>query len=142
MELTVERRDGNTDRTIGQMFVDGWFECFTLEDPVRLGIKIAGATAIPIGRYEVRLRLSPRFGRIVPYLIGVLAFADIEIHAGNTADDTRGCILVGTARGSGQIVNSRMALNALVPKISRALDAQDLVWITVENADTIKPLAA
>lgn len=52
MELKLVRREFTNDSTIGELFVNGKFECFTLEDKVR-PVKIKGMTAIPVGAYEV-----------------------------------------------------------------------------------------
>src|SRR5689334_1352299 len=91
MNLQLLRQQFTTDSTIGSLYIDGEFECFTLEDTVRApGIKIAGATAIPSGTYEVTIDLSARFGRMMPHVLDVPMFKGIRIHPGNTAKDTEG----------------------------------------------------
>ncbi len=101
--------------TLGKLSINGVFECYTLEDPVRAGPKIAGETAIPAGFYDVQITYSPRFKRMLPLLIDVRGFSGIRIHPGNTAQDTEGCILVGTARDveRGALYNSREAFDRL-----------------------------
>lgn len=42
------KREPHPDYTVGKLYVDGEYECFTLEDPVR-ETKIYGQTAIPYG---------------------------------------------------------------------------------------------
>lgn len=114
MELFLRRCAANRNRTIGLLFVDGQFLCFTLEDRIRTE-KVPGATAIPHGEYEVKQTMSPRFGRVLPEVLGVPGFEGVRIHAGNTAEDTRGCILLGMG-WDGQadsIMRSREALNVL-----------------------------
>lgn len=133
MNLLLERRSFSSFRTIGQLFVDGWFECFTLEDMVRSGPKVPGKTAIPKGQYEVELSFSEHFRTVLPVLIGVPGFAGIRIHAGNTAADTEGCILVGTQRGENMILQSRQALMTFQPKLAAAL-AEDKVFIDIVEA--------
>ena len=124
MELTLVRKFNGADCTIGELFVDGHFECFTLEDVVRPGdiarVKVAGKTAIPPGTYEVRLTMSGRFKRVLPLLVNVPSFEGIRIHAGNTAADTEGCILVGRERESNAIRGSRAALEPLLLKLQTA----------------------
>jgi hypothetical protein len=134
MELVIKRDDRTPDRTIGRLFVDGALECFTLEDAVRVGPKVPAATAIPSGRYRVILAPSQRFGRMLPYVLGVPCFNGIMFHAGNTAIDTSGCILVGQSRAHDSIASSRLALNALQPKIAAELAGGRDVWLTIENA--------
>ena len=46
--------------TIGELLVDGIWECFTLED-VERPVKIKGETAIPKGTYKVIINESNRF---------------------------------------------------------------------------------
>jgi hypothetical protein len=55
----------------------------------------------------------------------------VRIHPGNTAADTEGCILVGVDRASDSIGRSRVAFDALFPKIQQALARGDLVSIEV-----------
>ena len=62
MELRIKRTDFSDQSTIGELSVNGQFECYTLEDKVRPE-KIAGKTAIPSGRYEVVISFSQRFQR-------------------------------------------------------------------------------
>ena len=97
MKLTLARRIFTTQSTIGELAVDGNFECFTLEDPVRPK-KIRSVTAIPAGTYTVAITFSPRFGTELPLLLDVPEFEGIRIHPGNTATDTEGCLLVGKSR--------------------------------------------
>ena len=58
-------------------------------------------------------------------------FEGIRIHAGNTAQDTEGCILVGENRQVGQVLNSRTWLKRLKDKIVEAKERGEAVWITV-----------
>ena len=124
MELTLVRKFTGPDCTIGELFVDGRFECFTLEDVVRPGdiarVKVAGKTAIPPGTYAVELTMSARFKRVLPLLLNVPSFEGIRIHAGNTAQDTEGCILVGRERESNAVRGSRAALEPLLAKLQAA----------------------
>lgn len=134
MELHLERRALSPKTTIGQLFVDGWFECLVLEDVVRAGAKVADQTAIPAGRYQVVITLSARFKVPLPLLLAVPGFDGIRIHAGNTAKDTSGCLLVGRVRAIDMVLESRLALTALQPKIAAALDAGEPVFITIDSA--------
>lgn len=132
MLLELRRFDLTDAHTIGALtIVGGAFTCYTLEDPVRAqGVKIPGGTAIPFGRYRVRLTFSERFQRVLPLLEGVLGFTGIRIHAGNTAADTAGCILVGQRREADAILESRAALEALLPHLEAVAGAEEL-WIDI-----------
>ena len=93
--------------------------------------KIPGTSAIPEGRYAVVISWSPRMQQWLPILLGVPMFTGIRIHAGNTANDTEGCILVGENRKVGMVVNSRIWLKRLKDRIVAAKERGEAVWITV-----------
>lgn len=134
MKLRLERNPTKGAATLGRLLVDDEVECFTLEDKVRpKGEKIAGETAIPAGHYNVVITYSPRFQRLMPLLIGVPGFEGIRIHSGNTAVDTDGCILVGRTAGDGWIGESRLAFNALYPKLELGCKSPDGCWIDIVN---------
>lgn len=133
MQLLLRRYPSDAECTLGALYVNGKFQCYTLEDIVRPE-KIPGETAIPAGAYRVELTMSPRFGRILPLLIGVPNFTGVRMHAGNTKKDTDGCILVGTRMGVDQIADSRMALEALLRVLGAAVQRGEVITITIEDA--------
>lgn len=102
MELIVQRTRLKDDYTSGQLYIDGVYFCFTLEDRVReeTGVPVAkwkvfGTTAIPTGKYDVTFENSKRFGPQTLTINKVPGFDSIRIHGGNTAADTEGCLIVG-----------------------------------------------
>lgn len=104
MELTLKRVRFGDYITTGQLYVNGVYFCFTLEDKVREPAKgyksvdewkVKGETAIPYGLYKVVLEDSPKFGSETMTLVDVPGFNKIRIHSGNTQNDTEGCIIVG-----------------------------------------------
>lgn len=108
MNITVKRIFKGPDYTIGKLYIDGKYFCDTLEDTVRApGVKIPGKTAIPAGKYKIKLTESLRFKKLMPRLKDVPGFTGVLIHAGSTAEDTRGCILVGKNRVKGKVLDSR-----------------------------------
>ena len=121
MRLEVKRHFKGPFYTIGRLFVNGVYECDTLEDTVRAdGVKVAGETAIPAGKYPVRITYSPRFKKMLPLLDNVPNFTGVRIHTGNTAKDTQGCILVGYNCVKGCVVDSRAAFKRLFAKLKTA----------------------
>ena len=125
MELRVERTDFSETSTIGKLYVDDQFECYTLEDKVR-PVKIKGKTAIPAGRYEVIINFSQRFGRMLPLFLNVPNFEGVRIHPGNTAADTEGCILVGETKDAEFIGQSRLAFEGLFNKLKTASETEKI----------------
>ena len=96
MELKLQRFLFGKKDTIGKLYIDDVYFCYTLEDTVRgFGVKIPGETAIPAGTYEVVIDESTRFKRLMPHILNVPMFEGIRIHKGNTDVDTEGCILLG-----------------------------------------------
>lgn len=144
MKLTLQRESVSEKSTTGRLFVNDKFECYTLEDPVREVSgqpvetwKIKGSTAIPVGTYQVIESPSPkRHGRIMRLLLDVPGFVGIQIHPGNTAEHTEGCILVGTYRESAdEIRGSKMAYKNLIGKLQSAISRREKVMITIINQE-------
>lgn len=143
MELKVVRDRFERKRTYGKLYIDGVYFCETLEDRVREVVpggpfvKVPKETAIPVGRYRVLITLSTRFKVWLMELLKVPMFAGIRVHAGNTEENTEGCILVGFNRGMNgdalPLLNSKKALEKLQPLVATALAKGDEVWITVEG---------
>jgi hypothetical protein len=119
MLITIKRLHRTETSTIGELLVDGVFECFTLEDTER-EVKIKGETAIKEGKYKVIINKSNRFKRLLPLLLNVPEFEGVRIHSGNTNHDTEGCILVGQTKSKNFIGKSRKAFDALFKKMQAA----------------------
>lgn len=136
MEMTLTRIAKRPAYTIGRLEIDGTYFCDTLEPTWRdvgwgrPGRKVAGRTAIPEGRYAVAVTLSPRFGRWLPLLLHVPMFEGIRIHAGNSAQDTTGCILPGLNTVKGRVTDSRLWERRIVRKLAERPEGEG-VWITI-----------
>lgn len=130
MQLELRRIFKAEEYTIGRLYIDGNYFCDTLEDAARApGVKIAGKTAIPAGTYKIILNYSHRFKRILPLLLGVPMFSGIRIHAGNTAEDTEGCILVGKNTQKGKVLESKVTFEKLFK----------ILFVAVENGPSPEP---
>ena len=148
MELKVVRYSAGKESTLGLLFIDGQFACYTLEDEHR-EVKVPGKTRIPAGRYKVKLRTEGshhlRYQKKFPdihqgmlHVTGVPNFTFILIHIGNSDDDTAGCLLVGESSISnitqaGRINNSTIAYKRVYPMIAKAIENEDEVWITYQD---------
>ena len=133
LNLFLDRFAKKDTYTIGKLYADGEFFCNTLEDKVRvLGPngegKVFGETAIPAGKYRIKLTYSQRFKRILPLLLDVLFFTGIRMHGGVTAEHSHGCILVGHNDKIGQIHGSKDVLEDLI----KMMEEYDEIWIEIK----------
>ena len=55
MKIQVKRLGDNGNATIGAMYINGIFRCFTIEDEER-AVKVKGETRVPNGKYLVGFR--------------------------------------------------------------------------------------
>jgi len=148
MEVLLQRLYGGVDDTIGCLFINGDFECFTLEDESR-EVKVMSETRIPSGRYRIQFRNvdSPKTKTYRKkfkwftwhlHLQNVPSFNHILIHIGNDQDDTAGCILVGHSvdfnRHEEQYLGrSAVAFEAFYKKVAVALEDGQEVYITITD---------
>ena len=125
--MTLIRKVFAKDRTLGELHLEGTgYFCDTLEPHCidwSKEKKVAGKTAIPEGRYKVKVGWSPRAGKNVPWLKDVPHFKDIQIHTGNIPGHTRGCILVGSAENN-MLVDSRLVFECLMKKLACEKDIE------------------
>lgn len=148
MDLKLYRFHASNEDTIGMLFVDGIFGCFTLEDQKQT-VKVPSETRIPVGRYRIFLRTEgkhhiqyaakfPAIHKGMLHLQNVPGFEYILIHIGNTDKDTQGCLLIGddvryNALGASRIENSQQAYIRIYPIIAQAIIA-DSAWIEIVDA--------
>jgi len=151
VELVAERITSDRDSSIGVMFLDGRFECFTCEDEHR-DVKVRAETRIPGGiRFEIKLRAEggmhekykARYGEWhqgMLWLQGVPNFEFVYLHTGNDDDDSEGCPLVGMSAyvnpdGGGTIAGSNVAYAKLYQKVRDALKRGERAFITMVDRD-------
>ena len=134
MELKLKRVAKLPTYTIGHLYNGDQYLCDTLEDTWRdlnKVPKVYGQTAIPEGRYRIVMTWWAKHNKEIPILLNVPYFDGILIHAGNTAKDTEGCILVGENKVKGQVVNSQYHSQIISEMISEAIDMNEKVFITI-----------
>lgn len=129
MKLLLRRLYRKPTYTIGKLYIDDVYLCDTAEDVDRglysymnIGeiskIKVKDETAIPYGKYKVRLSMSPRFKKILPEIINVPGFTGVRIHSGNDPKtDSSGCILPGYNTIKGKVTSSRKVMEVLMEKL-------------------------
>lgn len=142
MRLLLKRVALRDTYTIGKLYIGTHYFCDTCEDKVRdieREGKVYGKTAIPYGTYKVTLGVqSPKYSQrsnydwckgYLPRLLNVPHFEGILIHAGNTAEDSAGCILVGENKVVGKVINSMATLKRLYGILK---EAGDDITLTIE----------
>ena len=149
MKLDVIRTQFGEDATNGMLFINGVFECYTLEDEVR-EVKVYGETAIPEGTYPIEFRNEGGFhqrysARYKNAHYGMLEIKDIPnfkwvlFHSGNTDENSAGCILVGDTQQDldvskdGFIGSSRNAYKKMYEKIAVPMVNGEKVTLTISS---------
>ena len=137
MKLQVVRTQFGKDATNGLLYIDGVFECYTLEDQYQ-EVKVMHETCIPEGTYDIKFRTtggfhtkySARYGAAhhgMLHIQDVSGFQYILIHTGNTDEHTSGCLIVGDTQQdldvnfNGMVGASGNAYKKLYPKIAKEL---------------------
>lgn len=149
MIIRLDRAWKKKGYTISRVYVnasrfgDGKKWCSALEDEDR-GLtasmplneiqqhKVYGHTAIPTGRYRVEITYSPRFKKYMPLVCEIKGFSGVRLHAGNTPDDTEGCILFGVNDKVGRISNSRYWTDKLTKLITSAISQGEEVYLEID----------
>lgn len=146
IDITLHRTMKRGEATVGVLsFNNGKQKYFTLEpqwrDYANGEKKVMGESAIPAGCYKLQRYESPRFGKLLPLLLGVPGFGAIEIHTGNYVKDTQGCILVGETlsclHGNPYIEYSRLAHAGLMLYLNAEWGKGNEVWLTVDDSHLV-----
>ena len=137
MKLQVVRTQFGKDATNGLLFIDGIFECYTLEDQYQ-AVKVMHETCIPEGTYDIQFRKTGGFHakyseRYKNAHYGMLHIQDVPnftyilIHTGNTDEHTSGCLIVGETQqdldiaDDGFIGSSTVAYKKMYSKVANQL---------------------
>jgi|TARA_R110000787_G_scaffold193517_2_gene305049 hypothetical protein len=154
MEIVIKRFADNEDATMGILYINGIFNCFTIEDEER-ATKVKGETRVPNGTYGVALRseggfhnrYTKKYGEMHKGMLCIhnaphwkiekagMTFQYILIHTGNTDDHTMGCLLLNDAVSRKTFTGSSSvdAYKRIYPKIAQAiLDGEK---VTIEYID-------
>ena len=146
MENKIIRVAQGKQSTLSQLYINGIFQCYLLEDKIRQ-VKIAFQTAIPTGVFELKLNTwgaknvdyKKAFGKLHQGMIeisGLPNFSFVYIHTGNTIKETAGCPLCGFgfqfADGDFQVSQSIAAYKMIYPKLA-ALAKDSSNQFAIEN---------
>ena len=151
MKLQVVRTQFGKDATNGLLFIDGVFECYTLEDQYQ-AVKVMHETCIPEGTYDIKFRktggfhakYSARYKNAhygMLHLQDVPGFTYILIHTGNTDEHTSGCLIVGETQQdidinfNGMVGSSAVAYKKMYAKVANQLLQGKKVTIEYSKID-------
>ncbi len=109
MLLKLTRKETIGNSVLGVLTENGKKICDTLENKQHL---------IPELIYRIQVTRSPKFKRLLPELCQVPNRTGIRIHAGNTAKDSTGCVLVGIRKGN-TLCNSRKTETELTAMLNQ-----------------------
>mgnify|MGYP003646076941 FL=1 len=118
INLLLIRDTFTENSTIGELFLNGELFCDTLENPWKDNQR--NISCIPAGEYKVRLRPARQSATRDYIHLLVQDVPDrsyVLFHRGNTAKDTRGCILVGKGTQQDVVYNSTLAMGLLMKEI-------------------------
>lgn len=152
LEMLVERYDFGADYTEGRFYVDGMLFGESMEPLSRhlsnsMSIaeirarKVAGKTAIPTGRYELELRVSPslknrayakKYDGKFPYLKNVPGWTGVMFHPFNYGSESKGCISVGEKWKPGAILKATKGYEDMMDfYLADAFERGQRVFVTI-----------
>ena len=149
MIIEINRIEKGLESTLARLVVDGKVTGYVLEDEDRgltsamplatiAKIKIYGRTAIPTGRYRVKMTDSKKFGKFMPEILSVPGYGGVRIHKGNYIANTLGCILPGArfdkdALGYYRVWDSGKIFDPLLARIIAADARKEEIWCSVTS---------
>ncbi|UII25985.1 DUF5675 family protein [Fulvivirga maritima] len=157
LTITLLRYSDDKETTVGLLYLNGQYYCYTLEDTFR-SKKIANQTRIPAGTYQVAFRrletnltkkYRDRFPDWFDYHLevqNVPQFTGIYIHNGGTHKDTSGCILVSDSLSvsskSTYLSNSRETFKRLYLYLKSNIEQGIQVRLVIKDENWFAHLTA
>lgn len=147
--LSVIRYFDDGETTLGLLFIDNKYFCYTLEDTYR-EVKVKGKTRIPKGTYNLDFNrfdtgLTLKYRKTRPWFTyhlhvqNVPGYEGIYIHSGSTHEHTEGCLLVARSIYSddakSSIFNSKVTFEALYKQLQTKLDTGERLRIIYYDED-------
>lgn len=128
MEIKIIRHFFNDKYVLGCLFVSGVYVCDTLEPSLT-----SAHPCIPCGDYPIKLEVSKKFGRLMPFVCDVSGRSGILFHSGNTYRDTCGCILLGYNDAVGTLLNSKRAFDWFYACLLSSLHVGSTIVLHIKN---------
>ena len=120
--VKIKRFNDSGDEALGVVIIDDIPFCLSLEQSWNEN-KVS-QSCIPTGEYVCKWHKSPKYGWC--YIVTeVEGRSHILFHAGNTRNDTRGCILLGDKigqvfAGGSSVLNSRKTIKAFHQRMQKS----------------------
>jgi hypothetical protein len=123
MELKLERQEYTSSSTIGSIYLDGEFVCYSLELPYKDNRPFI--SCIPPDDYDLVPHNSDRHPNHFALIGGTVSHfpepgkerSTILIHKGNFPHEINGCIAVGELKERNQVIGSKVAFDRLMELI-------------------------
>jgi hypothetical protein len=135
LQFILDRCEFTDESTIGKLYTNGTFVCYTLEDCDRYledgGVKVQSKTAIPRGLYNMIVNFSERFQKKMPLILNVPGFTGIRLHSGDSVADTDRCVLVGMNKAVDGVLESRDAITIVTALIDKSITNGKSITIEV-----------
>ena len=114
----LEREIFTDESIIGSLYMNSHKICDTLELPYN--DNKTNASSIPVGLYDLCVRSgadSTKYKYVHLQVLEVPNRSFILFHIGNTAKDSKGCILTGMSRQTDMVLNSKQSHTLLMQVI-------------------------
>lgn len=134
INLLLIRDEMTADSTLGKLYVDGEYQCETLELPWLDNKK--SISCIPNGEYPVSIRTadesrSYKYNHLIVKNVPNRSY--ILFHIGNRVADSRGCILTGKNRKENFVGLSRKAHNSLMANLTEKGERAGNINLIIKN---------
>ena len=127
MRIQLIRDSDDGECTLGRMYCEGDFMCYTIERPWKNNKR--RVSCIPEGTYPLTTKEYGRFwdkyNKPIPILEDTDPRSEILIHPANYAKDLAGCIALGDSKGEQAVWNSVKTWKKWLPVISVCTE----IWI-------------
>ena len=124
------------DFVVGKLYINGDYVCRTLELPDRSNAP--NVSCVLEGYYPTKINIH--YGESSSYeayeLLDTIGRSDIEIHIGNSVEDTKGCILIGMRVDwlNSRVLDSRKAFDRFMKLMNR-----DEGFVTIKEDIGVRP---
>ena len=134
INLLLIRDDMTQDSTLGKLYVDGEYECETLELPWLDNQK--SISCIPEGKYNIRIRSadesrSYKYNHLIVNEVPNRSY--ILFHIGNNTSNSKGCILTGQTRKKNFVGVSKKAHTSLMQNLTNKGERSGNINLIIKN---------